>query len=385
MTSTQQQRITRRQRIKPSTSAIPPTRVSVVIPCYNYARFLPAAVASVLTQADVEVDVIIVDDFSTDQSLAVANQLAEAHANVRVLAHPHNCGPVTTFNDGLAKVTGEYIVRLDADDMLTPGSMARSVALATRFPSVGLVYGHPVHFIESEEKSKDGRGWGKPVTIAPGTSPPYRQAEQSWTVWPGRSWLQDRCRTGLNVITSPEVLMRAAVVDRVGGQKDLPHTHDMEMWLRIATVSDVGHIGGADQAWHREHPQSLSMALSGSIDQWKAQQLAFDSLFQSTGAADPQLAEFHADSRRAIACGVLREACHAYDRGRAVTEDIATAQTYALELYPKASELPVWRGLRRRRLVQAQVPVSKTPYAGVAATRRLVLEYRARRWKRDGI
>ena len=74
---------------------------------------------------------------------------------------------------------------------------------------------------------------------------------RSWTVWPGRQWLADRCRSGLNVITSPEVVVRTSVIRRVGGQQPLAHTHDMEMWMRISAFSDVGRVDGPDQAWHR--------------------------------------------------------------------------------------------------------------------------------------
>lgn len=95
--------------------------VSVVIPCFNYARYVPEAVGSVLEQRGVVVDIIIVDDCSTDDSLAVARGLADEHPQVQVLANAVNAGPVATFNRGLAQARGEFLVRLDADDLLTPG------------------------------------------------------------------------------------------------------------------------------------------------------------------------------------------------------------------------------------------------------------------------
>ena len=227
-----------RLRVRPhALAATDRPTVTVVIPCFNYGRFLPDAVTSALSQDGVEVDVVVVDDRSTDDSLAVARALAVEHPAVRVLAHDTNQGPVATFNDGLEFVSGEFLVRLDADDLLTPGSLARAAALARCYPSVGLVYGHPRHF-----------------TSEP---PAPRLRVRSWTVWPGRHWLADRCRTGLNVITSPEVLMRTSVVQRVGGQQPLMHTHDMEMWLRISAFADVARVNGPDQAWHRDHPDSL--------------------------------------------------------------------------------------------------------------------------------
>lgn len=115
--------------------------VTVVIPNFNYARYLSAAIASVLTQEGVVVDVVVVDDASSDDSVAVASRLAASDPRIQVVRQETNRGPVDTFNRGLDHVTGEFLVRLDADDMLTPGSLSRSVSLAQAFPSVGLVYG----------------------------------------------------------------------------------------------------------------------------------------------------------------------------------------------------------------------------------------------------
>lgn len=235
--------------------------VSVVITCFNYARFLAEAVTSALSQSNVEVDVVIVDDCSADDSVSVAEQLCAADRRVRLIRHRVNRGPVEAFNTGLAQATGEYLVRLDADDLLTPGSIARAVQLAQRFPSVGLIYGHPVHFIDGRER------------------PVARLTPTAWSVWPGAEWVQDRCADARNVITSAEVVMRRSVVDRLGGQLDLAHTHDMEMWLRLASFSDVGYVHGADQAWHRDHDASLSAREVDIARDLAERRLAFATLF----------------------------------------------------------------------------------------------------------
>jgi glycosyltransferase involved in cell wall biosynthesis len=252
------------QRPRPDRPA--PT-VTVVIPCFNYARYLPAAVASVLTQEGVMVDVVVVDDASTDESLSVARALAVADPRVTVLHHETNTGPVTTFNDGVAVATGDYLVRLDADDALTPGALARATAVAEAFPEVGLVYGHPLHFSGEEP-------------------PPARTRVRGWTVWSGGSWLRHRCAEGVNCITSPEVLMRTSVVREVGGQRNLAHTHDMEMWMRLARAADVAFIEGADQAWHREHAASRSAREVDVLTDLEERAAAFTTLL-TDGLGDP--------------------------------------------------------------------------------------------------
>ena len=328
---------------------------------------------------------IVVDDASSDGSADVAKSLATSDPRIRVIQNRKNMGPVDTFNNGLKAATGEFIVRLDADDMLTPGSLSRSVALARHFPTVGLVYGHPVHFIEDDGRAELTSAWGNPEIIAPGATPTYTPDVRSWTVWPGMSWLRDRCQTGLNVITSPEVLMRASVVAQVGGQKPLPHTHDMEMWLRMATACDVGRVDGADQAWHRDHPHSLSSAVSDGLGEWRIRQLAFDTLFADPDPPFAESKELHELSRRAIASTVLRQASHSLDRGHACSADIIDSENYAAELYPQISDLPSWRGLQRRKRLQTVFPVNKSPYVATAAAWKMLANHRAARWQKWGI
>ncbi|GIT79647.1 glycosyl transferase [Leifsonia sp. LS1] len=270
--------------------------VTVVIPCYNYALYLPEAVASALSQEGVRVDVVVVDDASTDESFAVARGLARFDARVRVFAHAENQGAVATFNDGLAEATGEYIVRLDADDLLTPGSLARSVALGEAFPAVGLIYGHPVHF----------------SGVVPSG---HRDRVKAWDVWRGGDWLADRCRRGVNCITSPEVVLRRSVVDEVGGQRPLAHTHDMEMWFRVARASDVGWVAGVDQAWHREHDGSLSRS-NDVLSDLHERALAFEVLFSDGMGDEAENQRLLSIAERALADEALARAASAYAKGR---------------------------------------------------------------------
>lgn len=377
--------IHRRLRVAPRTdnaSTIPAT-VSVVIPCYNYADYLRQAVSSALDQDGVNVDVIIVDDASTDDSARVARGLAAMDSRVQVLTHEHNRGAVCTYNTGLERITGEFTVRLDADDMLTPGSLLRSTTVARHFPTVGLVYGHPVHFIEARDSKVVQSGWGRPVVIEPGTRPPFRPVPRRWTIWPGRDWLAERCQTGLNVITSPEVLMRSSIVKSTGGQLPLPHTHDMEMWMRIANYSDIAFIEGADQAWHREHDRSLSGAIPSVRAQLVEQQAAFDLLFENL----PQSSEnkiLHTSARRALSRMAIREAVSQLDRGRATIDSVEELQCFADAAYPKIRRTRDWKTLRMRLALQRRWPVHRSPFATAAIIRRLQHQQSQIRWKRHG-
>lgn len=340
--------------------------VTVVVPCFDYARYLPTAVDSVLTQTGVLVDVVIVDDASTDDSARVARELAEHDARVRVLSHPTNMGPVSTFNDGLAVATGEFLVRLDADDLLTPGSLARSVALCRRFPEVGLVYGHPLHFHDAV--------------------PTARIRATRWTRWSGESWLEDRCRSGVNVITSPEALVRTSVLRRVGGQRELAHTHDMEWWMRIAAVSDVGYIQGADQAWHREHPRSLSLRADDAlgVGLLHERRLAFEALTVGLDARGDheRLREL---ACRTLATEALRRACYEYDRRRAPRRDVAALVAFALAADPGVVRGSQWHLLTRQGAAGAAWTRWR-PWRRLCVVRRVIRDHVGdRRWRRTGV
>jgi len=323
------QSVDRRIRVKPRVVPEPPATVTVVVPCYNYANFLPQAVHSCLAQEEVEVDVIIVDDASTDSSLSVAKDLAATNPNVSVLAHDRNKGMVATFNDGAEIATGEFLVRLDADDLLTPGSLARATQLARAYPSVGLVYGHPIHF--STE-----------------SLPESRSQASAWTIWPGHDWLRGRCRSAQNVITSPEVLMRRSVVERIGYQAPLRHTPDMELWFRISAFADIAYIHGADQAWHRDHPNSMSAKeVDGCLDLRERYEV-FETLFGGPAGELPGADELFREARAALVNEALYTAGLELDRGLPDPALFAAYRAFAKDLDPEIEGSAVWETLSRR-------------------------------------
>lgn len=339
---------------------------SVVIPCHNYGTYLSEAVLSAVGQDGVDVEVIVVDDASTDQSLEVASMLSSRHDRIKVFANVSNQGPVATFNRGLAAASGEFLVRLDADDLLTPGSIARAVAVFDTLPSVGLVYGHPLHF-------------------AGPNRPPARTSSTRWTLWPGKEWLRDRCSSGLNVITSPEVVMRMSTVHRAGPQMPLRHTHDMEMWLRLAAFADVAFIHGADQAWHREHPASLSATEVTELIDLRGRAEAFNVLFSGLVGDMPELMAFREAALRALAEESVERAIREFDVGRGRSFESLAYQALAAELAGDPSTLRHWNALeacRKRRATATRFSAEALFRRG---RRRIRAKRSERRWRRDGV
>lgn len=128
--------------------AVPAPRISVILPCYNAEAFVADALESLLAQTYRNFEVLALDDGSTDGTLAILQAFAACDPRVQAIACAHR-GLVATLNDGLERARGEYIARLDADDIALPGRFARQVAYLDAHPGCVLV-GSRAERIDSE-------------------------------------------------------------------------------------------------------------------------------------------------------------------------------------------------------------------------------------------
>jgi glycosyltransferase involved in cell wall biosynthesis len=172
--------------------------VDVHVPNRDYGRWLPACLDSVLTQDGVDVRVVVVDNASKDDSVAVVEAYAERDRRVSLVRHAQDQGLIASLSEGLAWCSAEYTVNLSADDRLTPGSLARATAFMAQRPDAGLVYGPAVLHRE---------GTAEPRIVQRGPLP---------RTWSGSRWLAQVARTGKNPVFSPEALVRTG--PRAGGR-----------------------------------------------------------------------------------------------------------------------------------------------------------------------
>lgn len=339
--------------------------VSVVIPCYNYGHYLSECVKSVLDQQDVRVDVLIIDDASSDGSAEVASRLAAQDNRVRAICHDTNKGHIATYNEGLAQAKGDYAVLLSADDLMTPGCLSRATALMEAHPSVGLTYGFPVDFTGSEP-------------------PPARAVATNWIIWQGHSWFARICKTGRNLLRSPEAVMRTTVLHQIGGYRaDLPHAADLEMWMRAATVSDVGFVGGADQAYYRIHDKNMHHSDFKVVLVDIEQRLrVFDTILAERSSLLTNANLMRSAAHRALAREAMGYAISAYAQGVADQEPIDDYANFALYAWPDARRLGEWRELCRLRSMADCAPRRDFALITREAVRnlRFRLRWRRRRW-----
>lgn len=341
--------------------------VSVVITCYNYARFLPQAVATVLSQEGVDLELIIVDDVSTDDSLAVARRIAAHDPRVTVVARQENGGPVAAFNDGLALVRGRAWVRLDADDLLTPGALRRGLDVIDAHPTVGLVYGRPLFF-------RDG-----------GPRPAPRTDARQWSIWHGQDWLRSRCLSGRPVIASVEVMVRTAATDEVGPMAPLRHTHDFELWNRVAARWEVAHLDRVHQGYHRIHGASMTQTQVTLMTDVFNRADGFEVLFAS-GLVDADEAPYlDRRSRKALALEALRLAVHGWDRERGSVRELRDAAEFAVRVYPRIRRHPTYRAAERRIATRRRTPTVRAVSLAGSLARRAIQETRLAALRRWGV
>jgi glycosyltransferase involved in cell wall biosynthesis len=179
-------------------TAVP--RVAVVIPCFDDGATLREAVASAVGDGGEPCQVVVVDDGSTDRAtLAVLEELEDHGVTVIRQA---NAGPSAARNRGLAALTAHYVFPLDADDLLTPGSLTALASALDADPEAALA-------------------WGDEETF--GSESFHSRAAESLDPWR---------ITYLNEI--PDALVRRDVLAEIGGWSKTPGYEDWDLWLGIA-------------------------------------------------------------------------------------------------------------------------------------------------------
>ncbi len=215
--------------------------VSVIIPTYNRAAYLGDALRSVQAQTHPNVEIIVADDGSTDNTAEVVAGFGDA---ITYLLLSHRGQPAATRNGGLRVARGEYVAFLDSDDLFLPGKLSLQLAAFETHPEAALVYSNG-HFFRDDPGQPTGY-------VLDGLPSP------SGSVFP-------ELLRG-NFLTTPVVLVRRSCFDTVGLFDERPDFfvgEDFDLWLRIAAQFSVFYVPG-DVAAIRRHKQSISRDMATS-------------------------------------------------------------------------------------------------------------------------
>jgi glycosyltransferase involved in cell wall biosynthesis len=215
------------------------TRVSIVIPAFNAANWIAETIASVLQQTYKDIEVIVVDDGSTDETADVAKGLLSKGPFPYRIIKQANAGLSEARNTGLHAANSEWIQFLDADDLLHPEKIKLQVEACRRGPSIDVVYS------DWQKLKWDGKDW-KPNTLRT----PMIGSHVLADLLKDKNWQQ----VGSQVF-------KLETVKKIGGyDKTAEPVEDMELCLRIATaggkfmkVPSKGPI-----FWYRDRAGSLS-------------------------------------------------------------------------------------------------------------------------------
>jgi glycosyltransferase involved in cell wall biosynthesis len=186
--------------------------VSIVIPTYNSITTLPLAIDSCLGQTFPHIEIIVVDDGSTDNTLLWLNELKLIHHNIRVIAIEHS-GVTAAFNRGLEESTGEYSARMDADDIMHPEKIAKQVKFLEDHPEVGVVSCLVQHGGDRETQE----GYSRHIDWINSLVTHEQIALNRFIDSP---------------VCNPTVMFRGELVEKYGAAREGDFPEDYEMWLR---------------------------------------------------------------------------------------------------------------------------------------------------------
>jgi GT2 family glycosyltransferase len=222
-------------------------KVSVVIPSYNRAHRLPSTVASVVRQQLADVEIVLVDDGSTDNT----REVVARYGPLVKYIHQPNAGVGAARNTGLRHATGEFVAFLDSDDRWHDFKMDVQLALLHAHPEVGLVFSDFV--IEKSDGSTAPNGaslWsGRDIDFPEMTRFDLRRSTGATpAIWPSDTiecWVGPMYRQLLNelpILTSSVVVRRSALDSTTWFKEHVVLFEDWEFFARVARRHAVGYV-----------------------------------------------------------------------------------------------------------------------------------------------
>ncbi|PIR83348.1 hypothetical protein COU19_00865 [Candidatus Kaiserbacteria bacterium CG10_big_fil_rev_8_21_14_0_10_56_12] len=240
--------------------------VSIIIPAYNASAHLTDAVQSACGQTRRAIEVIVVDDGSTDATGALADGLARTDARIRVMHHPINRGRSGALNTGISAAEGSYVSFLDADDIYRPDKIARQVDFLATHQSVDVVYG------DLEIKFMDGH---------------LEERMAAADVSVARARLREKNGSDVHVfggiseyVPSCSALVRAETLAEIRFDEQLRNSEDFDLWLQIIGAGfTMERLAGITYTYRLHHEQksnvTANMNAAASIITKKIQEGAY--------------------------------------------------------------------------------------------------------------
>lgn len=298
-----------------------PSTIDVAIPNYQYGHFLRDCVESVLNQGLPNLRVLIIDNASTDNSIQVATDLANADKRVQVIAHAENMGCLASWNEAIDRATAEYFLLLCADDYLAPGALKSAVGYLNSFPNISV-------------------GLGQVSRFRDGEVPSYTCSDRFWQTISSKSFLLTNCRNPLSYACSAgHALFRTKCLKRAGHVRpDILDAGDINLMLRVAELGDVA-VTDSVIGYRRDHETNEGAAFREdfALSLEKAYG-AFEDFFKSSHLSSAETNQLRKIARRSTASRAWWAGVSHRLRGK--PESARKLFDLALSLLPQLAFLP---------------------------------------------
>jgi glycosyltransferase involved in cell wall biosynthesis len=215
-------------------------KVSVVVPNYNHARYLPKRIESILAQDFQDYELIILDDCSPDESRRVIRSY-EADPRVRTVFNETNSGSTfKQWNRGLGATKGEYVWFAESDDCAEPTFLSKLVSQLDRNPNVGLAVSRSLIIDENDNKVRTADQWVQWTTEQTGYD---MKCWASDFVMSGREFCSRFMYPWNTLPNGSAILFRRASLDAAGGiETDMRVCGDWMTYVNVLMVADIAYV-----------------------------------------------------------------------------------------------------------------------------------------------
>jgi len=216
-------------------------RVSVCIPTFNGAKYLRACLDSAFTQTFPDIEVIVVDDCSTDNTVALVESYRDQR--LRLFRNERNQGLVGNWNECVRRAHGDFIKFLFQDDLLYPQCVARMMAVFAQHPDLGMVFSRRDFVVQDDAPQN------LVAELVANYRDPHLKFEDVQEINHGDRLFSQHLEKELNVscvAEPPSTLIRKEVFQSLGlFNPRMKQACDVEMWLRIMFYYDIGFVDEA--------------------------------------------------------------------------------------------------------------------------------------------
>jgi glycosyltransferase involved in cell wall biosynthesis len=232
-------------------------RVAVIVICYNLEEYIGDCIRSVVGQTARNLQIVVVDDGSTDASWPIIRELAAEDPRIVAVRQANSGRPAGARNAGLRVADGEYVCFLDGDDLYEPEKIERELRMFASHPELDVVF-HDMHLVGRDGKAR-GSLYLRDVDYVRQAGPALvPSGTDCYLGTPGFYRFMTTRITGIHTST---IMVRRSAIEAEGGafscEPDIDLADDIDMWFRLARRRNVGYVD-LPLSSYRQHSGGLT-------------------------------------------------------------------------------------------------------------------------------